>query len=80
MQGVGKALIAEGHRLAGAMGFSCSVVLGSPDYYGRFGYDRADRYGITSPFEVEERFYMVHPLASTNIPAGSVTYSPAFGI
>lgn len=37
-QGVGTALVEEGHRLARAKGYPLSTVLGHPPYYPRFGY------------------------------------------
>jgi putative acetyltransferase len=38
-QGIGGALIREGHRLAQEQGFDAAVVLGHPTYYPRFGYE-----------------------------------------
>jgi putative acetyltransferase len=38
-QGIGGALVREGHRLAQAEGFDAAVVLGHPTYYPRFGYE-----------------------------------------
>lgn len=78
-QGIGKALIAAGHRIARKAGFSCCVVLGSPDYYSLSGYLPASGYGITPPFDVPQEYYMVCPL-NHPIPSGTVHYSPAFGL
>lgn len=75
--GIGKSLIAAGHRKAKELGFCCSVVLGSPHYYTRCGCRPADLFGITPPFDVPSRFYMVYLLAD-DIPEGEVRYSPAF--
>ncbi|HVU11567.1 MAG TPA: N-acetyltransferase [Phototrophicaceae bacterium] len=36
--GVGSALVAEGHRIAKAKGYSLSFLIGHPPYYPRFGY------------------------------------------
>ena len=45
-KGVGRAMIADAHARLEAMGERLSVVLGDPDYYGRFGYthERAARF------------------------------------
>jgi putative acetyltransferase len=43
-QGVGGALIAEGHRVAASTGCLVSYLVGHPTYYPRFGY-RTDAYG-----------------------------------
>ena len=48
-QGIGAALIREGHRRAAALGYGCSVVLGSETYYPRFGYVPAETMGIQVP-------------------------------
>ena len=40
-QGIGSALIREGHRLLAERGHSLIFVLGDPAYYERFGYDPA---------------------------------------
>ena len=37
-QGVATRLIRDGHACLAAIGETLSVVLGEPDYYGRFGY------------------------------------------
>lgn len=78
-QGIGKALIAAGHRIARKAGFSCCVILGSPDYYSMSGYLTASGYGIAPLFDVPQEYYMVCPL-NHPIPSGTVHYSPAFGL
>lgn len=77
--GIGRMLIKAGHKIARESGYSCSVVLGSPEYYGKSGYLEASLYGIRAPFEVPSRVYMVCPL-NPPIPDGVVSYSPAFGL
>ena len=80
-KGIGKLLVAAGHRQARKMGYFCSMVLGNPDYYSKFGYEKASSYGIIAPFDVPDEYYMVCELGKTgNIPQGIVKYSDAFGI
>lgn len=80
-KGIGKSLVTAGHKLARRMGYSCSVVLGNPLYYSKFGYEKASAYGIIAPFEVPDDYYMVYGLDNTDdIPQGNVKYSDAFGI
>src|SRR5947209_10246289 len=43
-QGIGSRLIAEGHAVAAARGYTISFLLGHPTYYPRFGY-RTRAYG-----------------------------------
>lgn len=80
-QGIGTALIREGHRLAGGMGFSYSLVLGSETYYPKMGYVPAAEYGI----EVPEGFPLENFMAARlreDAPAihGAVTYAEEFGL
>lgn len=77
--GIGRTLIHTGHKVARDKGYSCSVVLGAPEYYNKCGYLQASLYGIRAPFEVPHRFYMVCPL-NPPIPDGVVCYSPAFDL
>lgn len=80
-KGIGKSLVTEGHRLASKMGHSCSVVLGNPDYYSKFGYEKASNHGIVAPFDVPDDYYMVCELdENCDIPKGYVKYSDAFGL
>ena len=80
-KGIGKLLVTAGHRQARKMGYSCSVVLGNPDYYSKFGYERASNYGIIAPFDVPSEYYMVSKLdKNRNLPKGYVEYSDAFGL
>lgn len=80
-RGIGRLLVTTGHELARRMGYSCSVVLGAPSYYSKFGYEKASAYGITAPFDVPDEYYMVCKLDNTgDIPQGNVKYSDAFGI
>ncbi len=44
--GIGSALMKEGFRLATAMGYEASFLVGDPDYYKRFGYRHTHLYGI----------------------------------
>lgn len=77
--GVGKALIAEGHKRAAALGYQYSVVLGSSSYYPKAGYVPASRYGIEAPFEVPDENFMAMPLVENAGPcAGVLAYAKEF--
>ncbi len=80
-QGIGKALIQEGHKRAGELGYSYSVVLGSETYYPKMGYLPAERYGIQSPVDVPKENFMACPLGK-GVPniSGVVQYAKEFGI
>ena len=78
-QGVGKALIAEGHRIAREMGYHYSVVLGSEQYYPKSGYRPARDFGIGCPFDVPEENFMAIDLQGHSAPvSGVVEYAKEF--
>ena len=80
-QGIGQALIAEGHRIAQELGYEYSIVLGHPQYYPKAGYRPASLYGIKAPFEVSDENFMAIKLTPTATPLnGIIKYDPAFGI
>jgi putative acetyltransferase len=71
-QGVGGALIAEGHRVAAAKGCTVCYLIGHPTYYPRFGY-RTHAYGTaTVPVptaELRESDLEATPVTDEDIPA-----------
>ena len=80
-QGIGTALILEGHRRARKLGYDYSIVLGSERYYPRAGYQPAEDFGIFPPFDVPKENFMACRLTE-NAPAisGVVQYPEEFGI
>lgn len=80
-QGIGAALITQGHETARTLGYGYSVVLGSERYYSRFGYLPSEQYGIKPPFAVPREKYMVCKLRE-DAPkiSGTVRYAKEFGI
>lgn len=80
-RGVGTALIAAGHRIAGQLGYDYAIVLGSNAYYSRHGYVPADEYGIRPPFEVPKENFMACKLRE-GAPriTGVVRYAKEFGL
>lgn len=80
-QGIGLALMAEGHRIAKELRYDYSVVLGHPRYYPKAGYRPASLYGIQAPFDVPDESFMAIKLNPSAEPVhGMVIYDPAFGI
>ena len=80
-QGIGTSLILEGHKIAQALGYSYSIVLGSENYYPRVGYLPAETFGIQPCFEVPSKNFMAYRLCE-NAPriSGIVKYAQEFGI
>lgn len=79
-RGVGSALMRHAHRDARRLGYGSIVLIGHADYYPRFGYERADQYGIRFPFEVPPENAMVVALREDALAgvSGEVVYPAAF--
>lgn len=77
---IGSQLIIKGHEIAKKMGYRGSVVLGHPEYYPKFGYQRASKFGIEAPFEVPDDTLMALPLIENGLDDvfGVVVYSKEF--
>jgi putative acetyltransferase len=78
--GIGGALIREGLRRCAALGLDGVVVLGHADYYPRFGFTRADAFGLRSEYDVSPEHFMALALPGGTLPPGGglVRYHPAF--
>lgn len=80
-QGIGSALIKEGHKIAKELGYSYSLVLGSETYYPRYGYLPAVQFGIQVPDGIPSANFMAIKLLETaKTISGAVTYAKEFGI
>jgi len=74
--GIGSELIQSGIRHLRADDAHGCVVLGEPDYYGRFGFAPLPDLKLEG---VPDEYFMARPLVD-EIPAGLVEYDPAFYI
>ena len=80
-QGIGSMLIEQGHKIAKQLGYHYSIVLGSENYYPKFGYIPATQYRIQAPFDVANENFMAMKLNDTDIEiTGVVQYAKEFGI
>lgn len=61
-RGGGRSLVEAAHRRAAALGFGSIVLVGIPNYYGRFGYEPLDRYPIALPFSARVEHCFIIPL------------------
>jgi putative acetyltransferase len=75
--GIGSRLIREGLRLCQGLGFDYCVVLGSPQYYQRFGFKKASQFDIQNEYGVDDEF-MVLRFTDCGV-TGLVRYAPEFG-
>ncbi len=79
-QGVGSALLAEIRNRAVGRGERAIVLLGCPEYYGRFGYGPAMPAGIIPSDPSWGNYFMVLNLSSMPLPRGNFRYAEPFGV
>lgn len=80
--GVGSALIRRGLELSRADGHRIVVVVGHPDFYPRFGFQVASRYGIRFSYEGPDEVFMAVELVPGALAEsrGIVRYQPEFDL
>ena len=80
-RGVGSALVRAGLAQCRALGAHGIVVVGQPDYYPRFGFGPAARFGLTCEYDVPEDAFLALELVPGALAgkAGKVRYHAAFG-
>ena len=61
-KGIGKALMRHSFDEASRLGFRAVIIYGNPDYYPRFGFQRASEFGITAQDGSVFDALMVYPL------------------
>jgi putative acetyltransferase len=77
--GIGSALMEAHLTAADAAGVPMIVLLGSPQYYSRFGFRPAQELGVVSPEPRWGEAFQARPLtAYTPAVAGRFQYAPAF--
>ncbi|PEC37647.1 GNAT family N-acetyltransferase [Bacillus toyonensis] len=79
-KGIGGKLITAALEKAKELGYGSVVVLGHPEYYPKFGFERASQWNIKAPFEVPDEVFMVMELRENTRQGveGIVQYSSAF--
>jgi putative acetyltransferase len=78
--GIGGQLIREGLRRCAALGLDGVVVLGHAEYYPRFGFSRADTFGLRCEYDAAPENFMALAFPGRALPAGGglVRYHAAF--
>jgi len=79
-RGVGSRLVEAGLVEIAAQGHEAVFVLGHPEFYPRFGFSPAGRYGIRCEYDVPDEVFMVKELREGALTGrtGIVKYSPEF--
>jgi putative acetyltransferase len=81
-QGVGSALARAGIAACLEHGYEAVIVLGHPEYYPRFGFVPASRFGLRSEYDVPDNVFMsmeLRPRALQGLRPGTIRYHAAFG-
>ena len=81
-RGVGSLLVTTGLEYCASAGYVAVVVLGHADYYPRFGFVPASRFGIKSEFNVPDEVFMLKTLQGSALQGikGTVQYHAAFNV
>lgn len=81
-RGAGTAVIRAALDAARAAGENLVIVLGHADYYPRFGFRPASRFGVRAAFEVPDEALMALTLQDDggSVAPGTVRYPAAFGV
>ena len=77
-QGIGSQLIREGLRRCQELKYDYVVVLGSPEYYGRFGFQKASQFDLQNEYGVDDEFMVIK--LSGEGAHGLVKYAPEFSM
>ncbi len=79
-RGFGSLLVRKGLELCQQAGFELCLVIGSPDYYARFGFVPATPHGLSNPFGVTDEHFMVLELKPGALAgcSGQAIYHEAF--
>ena len=80
-EGIGSTLVREGLIRCRQLGVHAVVVVGHPQYYPRFGFAAASRYGVRCEYDVPDDVFMLLELArgALSRASGLVSYDQAFG-
>ena len=80
-RGIGSGLVREGLERCRQIGSSAVVVVGHSEYYPRFGFVPASRFGIRCEYDVPDEVFMALELEPGALKdrSGTIRYHPAFG-
>lgn len=80
-EGIGSALVEAALARARRLGATCVVLIGSPEYYERFGFVQAERLGLLPPegWGPSRAFQVAVLDSEAPLPQGRVVCSAAFG-
>lgn len=77
-RGIGSALVREAMGRADMLEEPFTVVLGSPAFYARFGFEPALGRGVTGPYDAAGDAFGLRARPGAEVTPGRVVYPPAF--
>lgn len=77
-KGIGSRLCLEGIQRCKELGYDYTVVLGSPEYYSRFGFQRASDFDLQNEYGVDDEFMVMY--FTENRAHGLVQYAQEFSM
>ena len=79
-KGIGSALVRAGLEECSRLGSCAVVVVGHAEYYPRFGFVPASRFGFVSEYDVPDEIFMAIELTQGALrgKGGTISYHPAF--
>ena len=79
-KGIGSKLVTEGLKIAKELSHESVIVLGHENYYPKFGFVPASKWGIKSPFEVPDEVFLALELKEDGLKnvSGIVKYPKEF--
>ena len=79
-KGIGSKLVKAGLDRCKSSGFDAVVVLGHPNYYPKFGFTPAVKFGIKSEYDVPDEAFMILELVQGTLKnhKGTIKYHEAF--
>jgi putative acetyltransferase len=77
-RGIGSALVRHGLEDARRLGHRVVIVVGHPEYYPRFGFQPASRWGVKALFAVPDEAFLLVELEPGSARAGAVEYPREF--
>jgi putative acetyltransferase len=78
--GIGTKLVQAGNEQLARSGCPLIIVVGHSEFYSRFGFKPARRYGITCEWDVPDDVFLALPLDPARMPRaiGTAVYRPEF--
>jgi putative acetyltransferase len=77
-RGIGSALVRAGLERCRALGAGAVVVLGHSEYYPRFGFAPASRFGVKSEYDAPDETFMALEFQPRFLRVGTIAYHAAF--